>query len=239
MLLGIGLSTSFLGAIYLVSLWFPPERFASVSGISQLATNVALAVMLIGLSITRAIPTLRAAMLGMAVGYLLLGIVIMLLVGRPAVIGDGRAGPSRADIFTQMWMVVRVPQFWLGTVCFASTFGVLLAWNDLWGIINQRAYGRSLEMATALISTISIAAGVGGLLLGWVSDRLGRRSLITQLTIWLLTVVMGLVLFLPRLPISGVFVMLFVFGFLLGSNILGLPRSGSTSPRMPGRPPSG
>ena len=186
-LVGVGLSTSFLGAIYLASLWFPPQRFALVSGISQLATNVALAIMLIGLAITGAIPALRTAMLGMVFGYLLLGVVMILVVRRPAVTGDSRAGPSGAGVLTQLRMVVRVPQFWLGTICFASTFGVLLAWNDLWGIMNQRAYGRSLEMATALTATISIAAGAGGLLLGWLSDRLGRRSLITQLTIWVLT----------------------------------------------------
>jgi sugar phosphate permease len=229
-LLGIGLSTSFLGAIYLASLWFPPERFALVSAISQLATNVVLTSILIGLSITGAIPSLRAAMLGIGVGYVLLGILIMLLVGRPATIGDGQAGTGRADILTQLWTVLRVPQFWLGTACFASVFGVLLAWKDLWGVMNQRAYGRSLEMATALTATISIAVGAGGLLLGWVSDRLGRRSLITQLTIWLLTVVMGLVLFLPRLPTFGVFGLLFVFGFLLGSNILGFAQIGQHIP---------
>ncbi len=96
-LLGIGLSTSFLGAIYLARIWFPPERFALMAGISQLATNVGLAVMLIGLSVTGAIPSLRAAMLSMAVGYLLLGIAIMLLVCRPATVGANPAGAGHAD----------------------------------------------------------------------------------------------------------------------------------------------
>jgi sugar phosphate permease len=74
------------------------------------------------------------------------------------------------------------------------------------------------------------AAGVGGLLLGWISDRLGKRSRITQITIWLLTFTMALVLFLPRLPTAGVFVLLFVFGFLLGSNILGFAQIGQHIP---------
>jgi OPA family sugar phosphate sensor protein UhpC-like MFS transporter len=227
-LLGIGLSTSFLGAIYLARLWFPPDRFALMSAISQLATNLALAVMLIGLAVAGAIPALRAAMFGMAVGYVLLGIAMLLLVRRPTVIGED--GATGAGILPQLRTVVQLWQFWLNTACFASVFGVLLAWNDLWGIMNQRAYGRSLEMATALTSTISIAAGVGGLILGWMSDRIGKRSLIVQLTIWPLTVVMALVLFLPRLPTAGVFVMLFVFGLLLGSNILGFAQIGQHLP---------
>lgn len=227
-LLGVGLSTSFLGAIYLARIWFPPERFAVMSAISQLATNLALAVMLIGLAVTGAIPALHSAMLGMAVGYVLLGIVMLLLVRRPTVIDEGEG--SRAAILVQLRTVVRIKQFWLGTVCFAAVFGVLLAWNDLWGVMNQRAYGRSLELATVLTSTIAIAAGVGGLLLGWLSDRLGRRSLITQLTIWPLAVVMGLVLFLPRMPTAAVFIMLIVFGFLLGSNILGFAQIGQHIP---------
>jgi sugar phosphate permease len=229
-LLGVGLSTSFLGAIYLAQIWFPPERFALMSAISQLATNIALAVMLIGLAVTGAIPALHAAMLGMAVGYVLLGIVMLLLVRRPTAAGDGDGEKNREDVRSQLRTVVRVRQFWLGTVCFAAVFGVLLAWNDLWGVMNQRAYGRSLELATALTSTISIAAGLGGLLLGWLSDRLGRRSLIVQLTIWPLAVVMALVLYLPRLPTAGVFVLLIVFGFLLGSNILGFAQIGQHIP---------
>jgi sugar phosphate permease len=229
-ILGIGLSTSFLGAIYLARIWFPPERFAVMSSISQLATNVILAIMLIGLSVTETIPPLHTAMVGMAIGYVVLGIAILLMVSRPAKVGATPPSDSSVGIAGQLRMVVRVPQFWLGTAFFASVFGVLIAWNDLWGIMNQRAYGRSLEMATALTSTSAIAAGVGGLLLGWISDRLGMRSRITQVAIWLLTLTMAMVLFLPRLPLSGVFVLLFVFGFLLGSNILGFAQIGQHIP---------
>jgi nitrate/nitrite transporter NarK len=228
--LGVGLSTSFLGAIYLARIWFPPQRFAVMSSISQLATNVILAIMLIGLSVTETIPPLHAAMIGMAVGYVVLGIAILVLVTRPATVATAAHGDSDVGIVLQLRTVVGVPQFWLGTAFFASVFGVLIAWNDLWGIMNQRAYGRTLEMATALTSTGAIAAGVGGVLLGWISDRLGKRSQITQITIWLLTVTMALVLFLPRLPTTGVFVLLFVFGFLLGSNILGFAQIGQHIP---------
>jgi nitrate/nitrite transporter NarK len=177
--------------------------------------------MLIGLSITETIPPLSSAMISMAVGYVVLGIAILLLVSRPATVETAPQDESHVGIGSQLRTVVGVPQFWLGTAFFASVFGVLIAWNDLWGIMNQRAYGRTLEMATALTSTGAIAAGVGGVILGWISDRLGMRSRITQITIWLLTLTMALVLFLPRLPTSGVFVLMFVFGFLLGSNILG------------------
>ncbi len=229
-ILGIGLSTSFLGAIYLARIWFPPHRFALMSSISQLATNAVLALTLIGLSVTGTIPRLHTAMVGMAVGYVALGIAILLLVSRPANVGTATQRDSDVSIATQLRTVVAVPQFWLGTVFFASVFGVLIAWNDLWGIMNQRAYGRTLELATALTSTGAIAAGVGGLLLGWISDRLGKRSRVTQITVWLLTLTMALVLYLPHLPTSGVFILLFVFGFLLGSNILGFAQIGQHIP---------
>lgn len=229
-ILGIGLSTSFLGAIYLARIWFPPERFAVISSVSQLATNVVLALMLIGLSVTETIPSLHSAMIGMAVGYVALGIAMLVLVSRPAAANAATADDNEVSIVTQLRTVVAVPQFWLGTAFFASVFGVLIAWNDLWGIMNQRAYGRTLEMATALTSTGAIAAGVGGLLLGWISDRLGKRSSVTRITIWLLTITMALVLFLPRLPTPGVFVLLFVFGFLLGANILGFAQIGQHIP---------
>lgn len=228
-LLGIGLSTSFLGAIYLARIWFPPARFAVMSSISQLATNLALSAMLIGLSVTGTLPTLHAAMFGMTLGYALLGIAMFALVSRPTT-ETHLDDVDRPDVVTQLRTVVGNTQFWLGTACFASVFGVLLAWNDLWGIQNQRAYGRSLEMATALTSTISIAAGIGGLVLGWLSDRLGKRSSLTRLSCWLLAIAMALVLFLPRLSTPGIYLLLFAFGFLLGSNILGFAQVGQHVP---------
>ena len=89
----------------------------------------------------------------MAIGYLLLAIVMFLLVRRPSVTNvDTAAGES---ILTQLQLWFGCRQFWLGTVCFASVFGVLLAWNDLWGIMDQRAYGRSIEMATAFERPLS------------------------------------------------------------------------------------
>ncbi|MEN0136423.1 MAG: hypothetical protein AAGC80_14815 [Rhodococcus sp. (in: high G+C Gram-positive bacteria)] len=61
--------------------------------------------MLIGLSTNAAIPALRTAMLGMAVGYVLLGIVMTLLVRRPAMLVDSQAGPRVADVRIQLRIV--------------------------------------------------------------------------------------------------------------------------------------
>ncbi|WP_026069190.1 MFS transporter, partial [Legionella tunisiensis] len=44
---GIGLSTSYIGAIYLANTWFSEERFALISGITQMSSNILTALLVI------------------------------------------------------------------------------------------------------------------------------------------------------------------------------------------------
>jgi nitrate/nitrite transporter NarK len=229
-LLGIGLSTSFLGAIFLASIWFPAERFALVSSATQMITSLGVAGLVIGLSVSGAIPAYRTVMNNLAVVYLLLGVLMLLFVRRAPSAELATRKSVAPGVITQLLTVVATPQYWWGTVFFSCSFGVWLAWNNLWDIQNQLAYGRSVELAGSMNAMMPLGGGLGGLVLGWLSDRLARRSLVAQVTICSMTAVLTLLLFLPRLPAPAVFCLLFLFGFFLGGNILGFAQVGQHVP---------
>jgi nitrate/nitrite transporter NarK len=231
-LLGSGLSTSLLGAIFLASVWFPPERFALVSGATQVTSTLVVAAAVIGMSMSGAIPAYRKVMSALAVVYLLLGVLMLLFVRRPPKAELPASKSAAPAVIAQLLTVVTTPQFWWGSMFFGCSFGVWLAWNNLWDIQNQRAYGRSLELAGSMNAMMPLGGGLGGLVLGWLSDRLGRRPRIAQLTIGSMTAVLTLLLFLPRLPTPVVFGLLFVFGFVLGGNVLGFAQVGQHVPQQ-------
>lgn len=229
---GIGLSTTFLGAIFLASVWFPPQRFALVSGATQVIQNVVVAGTVIGMAITGAIPAFRTMFTILSIILLVLGLLILLFVHLPPTAGSPPSQSGAPSVIGQLVTVVTTPQFWWGSVFFACSFSALLSWNNLWDIQNQRAYGRSLLMAGAMNAMTPLGAGLGGLVLGWLSDRPGRRSRTARFTIVSITVVGALVLFLPRLPTPAVFGLLFVFGFVLGGNVLGFAQVGQHVPQQ-------
>lgn len=231
-LLGIGLSTTFLGAIYLASAWFPPERFALISGATQVATNYVAAAVVIGITVSAAIPAYQTVTSALAVVYLVLGVLMLIFVHRPPMTELPARESAVPSVLAQLLAVVSIPQYWWGTIFFSVSFGVMLSWNDLWSIQNQRAYGRSLELAGAMNAMTPIGIGLGGLVLGWLSDRLGRRSRIAQLTMGAIVAFLALMLFLPRLPDPVVFGLLFLFGFALGGNILGFAQVGQHVPEQ-------
>ncbi len=231
-LLGIGLSTSFLGAIFLASVWFPQERFALVSGATQVIQQSGVAAVVIGMAMSGAIPAYRTVMTVLAIILLLLGVLMLLFVRRPPNAESPASKSGAPSVVGQLLTVVTTPQYWWGAIFFIGSFAVLLAWNDLWDIQNQMAYGRSLELAGSMNAMTPLGAGLGGLVLGWLSDRLSRRSRTAQLTIVSITVVLVLLLFLPRLPTSTVFGLLFLFGFLLGGSILGFALVGQHVPQQ-------
>lgn len=95
LLIGIGLSTSYVGAIYLAGTWFPPERFSFVSGVTQMSANIMTAALVLIMALSGAIMGFRIVMRGMAFVTLVIGVLMFLLVRSAPAGRDGSSGDSR------------------------------------------------------------------------------------------------------------------------------------------------
>lgn len=231
-LIGVGLSTSYVGAIYLAGMWFPRERFSLVSGATQMSANMAIAALALIMAFSGALVSFRIAMRAMAFVILAIGVLMFIFVrssGRPG--GEKAADYSTGGGFAHnMRKISKIPQFWLGTIYFSAGFGVLIAFSDLWIVPDQLAYGHSISTAASMNALLSLGGAFGAILAGWISDHLGRRSLVAKFYIGGMLLVGAVVVYGPNFPTAIAFLIFAVLGFFFGGAVMGFPLVGRYVP---------
>jgi len=222
----MGFGAAFATVCYLkaAAIWFPPRRFAFVSGL--LAT---------------------AAMLGAVFGEAPLAYVVAHQGWRQTLIYCGWLGVILAVLFIAVvrdepkvnfvplsaqdcvrirWQdvacVLLKRQNWLLAFYSGMTFSPIAVLGGLWGnMYLKEAFHINNTHAASLLSFSFIGLAAGGPTLGALSDLLGRRKMIMVLGNVLGFIGLVPVLYLPGLPLWSVGSLLFVFGFGVGGFMLG------------------
>ena len=231
LLIGVGLSTSYVGAIYLAGKWFPPERFSFVSGVTQMSANIVTAALVLIMALSGAIVGFRIVMRGMAFVTLAIGVLMFLFVrSAPARGGASSENVPKIGFTASMHSVVRIPQFWLGTIYFSAGFGVLMAFSNLWNIPDQLAYGHSIETAASMNALLPLGGAFGAILAGWISDYIGRRAIVARVYIAGMLLMGAFLVYGPDIPTAIAFLILIVLGFFFGGAVMGFPLVGQHVP---------
>ena len=150
-LVGIGLSASYIGTMYLAGTWFPKERFSLVSGVTEMSANIVTACLVLVIAISGALVGYGAVMKTLGSTILILGILIFVIVRSAPAIGTTTNDVSTSQGFlSDIQTLFAIPQFWMGVIYFSTAFGVYLAFADLWNIPDQLAYGNSLESSAIM-----------------------------------------------------------------------------------------
>jgi MFS family permease len=216
-LIGAGGAFGFVGSMVLAGAWFPPHRFAFLSGLS-LAIGV-----LGGVSGQAPLALLveaegwRASMLMLAAGALVLSLLTWFITRDrpPGAAPPASAGPhGRAPILAALWQVARRPQTLVIALFTGLITGPALAFGGLWGVpYAMAAYGVSRPAAAFAVSSILIGFVVGGPMWGWVSDRIGLRKLPVIAAAVFCTATMAALLYIPELSFDAFRLLLFANGF--------------------------
>ncbi len=223
-LVGIGLSASYIGAIYLAGTWFTSERFSLVSGITEMSANIITACLVLVMAISGAFVSYGVVMKSLGSVILLLGILIFIVVRTAPVSGNGSEDVrGEKGFLSDVHSLFSIPQFWLGAIYFSAAFGVYLAFADLWNIPDQLTYGNSLERAAMMNAMLPLGGAFGAILAGWFADYLGRRSSVAKFYIFGMVLVAAVVIYGPTLPVSIAFFPLIILGFFFGGAVLGFP----------------
>lgn len=165
----------FVGTLTIATYWFPPSRFAMLSGLvltvgmlGAIAGQAPLRVLVEGLG-------WRDSMLTLGVLGAVLGILLYLVVPeRPR---NESPGTAARHPLAGLKDVAANPQSWL---CAAIGFGptsTLLAFSGLWAVPwLSTVHGFSVSRAAGIASAVFLGWAVGAPLLGWLSDHIGRRK---------------------------------------------------------------
>jgi nitrate/nitrite transporter NarK len=220
-IMAIGLSTSFVGGLYLASKWFPASRFGLMSGITNMAANFAGALgswAIAGLSY-------QPIFLWWAVINAAIAVAILMLVRNrlPQTTNHPMEGPEHPRLLDAFGYILRSKQIWLASLFFTGTFGTFLSYANFWNIQIQENYGHTIRNAASLNTCLPIGLAIGSVAFGLFSDKIGKVSAPCRLSAVSSFVALGVLIYTPVLPVWAIASLLFLSGFCIGGSMLAFP----------------
>lgn len=219
-LIGLGVSVTFISMLKIIAVWFEENRFASVTGICFFLGNMGS--MLAGTPLATAAQTTGWRLVFIVIGVisLLLAIACAILV-RDTPNGTGNTPPRRFDravILGGVWQVVRNRATWPAAWANLGMAGAFFTFGGLWAMPYLTAiHGLSRNEAATHLTLLFFGFALGGLILGYLSDRIGKRrpvlipaAMINGL-IWLIWI-SGI-----HLPAGTTYLLIFIMGITTAS----------------------
>ncbi len=217
-LVGIGSGVAFVATLTLAARWFPPHRFAFLSGITMF---VGLMSGVFGQGPLAAIVVAfgwRPVMAVAAVFALVLAATIWMVVRNSPEEAMGirpDKGPEtqHGSLMASFLGTIKRPQVWhIGMIAMACS-GPMLAFGALWGVpyMSER-YGLSRPEAATYASLLLIGFACGAPLAGWVSDALRRRKMPLVIGCFFNIVLVALFFYGPDVPLIGAGLYIFLMG---------------------------
>jgi MFS family permease len=215
--MGIGSAFSFIGALLLVSRWFPPQYFALIAGLVQLMSSVGAITGQGPLAIAIAHWGWRHSIMALSIIGVLLAILVWLIVRNSPSEIQKQSQQSVADKMNEWQRLRQVcgnKQTWLVGFYSFLIWAPITVFTELWGVpFLSSAYNLSKPVASAACAMTWLAIGIGSPLIGWWSDRIGKRCL--PLSICAISGILAILViaYVPHLSMGMLYVLLFMFGF--------------------------
>ena len=181
-LVGIGVSVAFISILKLSAVWFAPQRFATLAGVTMFAGNLGAVIAGAPLAWIVTQTSWRAVFVVLAILSALLAVATWLKVrDRPEDLGLPAAhppAPASAHVpwRTALARVLSNPATWPPFVVNFGVAGSFLAFAGLWAVpYLQQVYGMTRVDAAQHSSLLLLGVAFGSMGIGLLSDRLGSR----------------------------------------------------------------
>ncbi len=182
-LVGIGVSVAFIAILKISAVWFPANRFATLNGVTMLAGNLGAVVAGAPLAWIVSQASWRSVFVALALLSAALGVATWAFVRdhpqergfAPVHALPGPAAP-RIDWRAALRDVLGNGRTWPGFFVNMGIGGSYLAFGGLWAVPwLEHAYAMPRVTAAQHASAMLLGVAVGSVVVGMVSDRLGRR----------------------------------------------------------------
>lgn len=226
LLIGFGSAFAFVGALKLATIWLPLERFAAMCGlVSTLGmiggiTGVHLLTKLV-VSYGWRTTTNMSAWLGVILTIVILLIVRDRVKTKPERHYAYHLELSLKDVFTGLWEALKNPYLVMTSIIGLCLFLALSALTELWGITYLiQAHGLTRNIAGSVSNMVYWGWAIGGPLSGWFSDITKQRKLPIMIGSLFSAIVFCIILFVPNLSLTSLYVLFFAFGILTSVEII-------------------
>jgi MFS family permease len=218
--MGIGSAFAFVGVLVVATRWFPPYYFAFLVGIAQfLAALGALGGELPLAFLVNRFGWREMMMFAGVIGLIIAGISALFI----------RNTPSSKVLFTkpshhlkrELKKIFHFSQTWWILLYAFSNWGPVTIFAALWGVpYLMLKYGISNTQAALGCAMIWIGIGIMSPLLGWLSDKMGRRKILLTLCGVLGCISSFIALYFPNLPFRVALIFFFLMGVASSGQIL-------------------
>ena len=178
LLQGAGGVFALIGAAYIATTNFPASRAATLIGATQMfgMAGGSAGQFVVGPLIGRGVPW-QSFWIGMGVIGLVIAVLLFVLLPKPSAPAAAKTGAPATNPLRALAIVFSNPQSWLCGFIAGLLFIPTTIFDMTWGV-RYLEEGHGLEYATAVLRSASVPFGwmIGCPLLGFVSDRLGRRK---------------------------------------------------------------
>ncbi|QBR84859.1 MFS transporter [Legionella israelensis] len=211
-----GLTAAFaaVACFKLITLWFPPERFALMAGLSMAMAMLGAISGEAPLSYLVSRYDWRKSLEIIAVFGFLLSFLILFILSDKKTDGAQRKKPEK--LFPNIKGICKNRQTWLLSLYSGLAFSPVSVFGGLWGVsFIEKAYGLVSINAASAVSLIFVGFAIGSPFSGWLSDYMQRRKPL----MWFgtLTAFLSLSLILYA-PISSFILYFLLFLFGLGTS---------------------
>lgn len=217
-LIGMGVGFATVNYLKIASDYFQPRQFAFISGL--LATAVMLGAVFGETPLVLVLESIGWRSMLFSVSILGLGIAILFFLFAREKVSEN-VYKKEAWTKSGLLKILKNPQNWLLTIYSGFAFSPIAVLGGLWGNPFLRAaYPISLAEASFLLSWIFIGFGVGGPLLGFISDRIGKRRIIMQICAIASFISLATLIYFPNLSALMIGFLMFMVGFCTGAFML-------------------
>jgi sugar phosphate permease len=235
-LVGLGVSVVFIALLKIQSKWFRENEFATMSGITIFTGNLGGMLAQTPLALLVAYISWRTAFASVGIFSLMIAILCYVLVrntpedmGLPSIAEiEGKTldktikekpplGKSLKDVVLNKYT-------WPSFFVFMGVFGSYVAFSGVWGrTYLVEVYGLSSSAAPNYIMVTILGLSIGSILIGKISDLLGKRKLPMLIFTILNAVTWAILIFMGngKPPIEILYPLFFVMGFSSAAVVLG------------------
>lgn len=193
-LMGLGGALAYVGASTLMALWWP-SRFALALGLVQLVDSLGSAAGQPAMAALSETVGWRRLTLGAAVLGAVLVLAMWVVIRRPP---GSDVDTTRRPLGEAVRSVVRRPLLWLAALYAAGTIGTIFSYGVVWNVVLQQAFGNDLRTSAGIGAWLFIGFGLGGVGIGWLSERrLLPLVLLLAVPPLLSSILIALLVFLP------------------------------------------
>ncbi len=187
LLIGLGVSVTFIAMLKLNAAWFPERLFGTLAGATILMGNMGALLAATPLAWALGITDWRTIFVGIGIGSLILAVMAWLMVrDNPPAAGlpsmrqlEGREDhlPHGGHWLEGVRLVVTNRLVWPGFFVNIGAAGAFFAFGGLWAIpLLTQGYGLERTEATYYTSLLLIGFALGAFFIGGISDRIGLRK---------------------------------------------------------------